>query len=346
VLRNKARCQFIILIAALLLISLFFPLASSEADGTRVWVFETQGAVKGAPVIGSDGTIYTGSDDGSLYALNPDGTLKWAFETGDPIENSPAVGADGTVYLCSSDKLYALNPDGDLIWTFEVGTVNGAPALSEDGTIYVGGWGKVFALNPDGTEKWACETGDFMNTSPVIGSDGTVYVGSDDGNLYAISGGSARAERQTEPPWVETREAEVDVSGQGATLRGLVNPNGSETTYWFEWGYSTGYGNTTTQITLNASTAFFAVSAYIDEAGAGLDITKTYHYRVVASNANGTTYGGDQSFIASEDSFLGLGSNCFISNITDVPHKASLLVLVLLPAIIFTAFWQLKKKRG
>jgi len=289
VLRNKTRFQFIFLVAALLLISAVFPLASSMADGTRTWVFETQSAVKASPVVGSDGTIYAGSYDGSLYAINPDGTGKWVFETENPVESRPAIGADGTIYLCTSDKLYAVNPDGTVKWTFEaggVGSLNGTPALCEDGTIYVGGWGKVYALNPDGTEKWVCETGDLMSTSPAVALDGTIYAGSDDGNIYAIAGASGSVRATRDVPFARTDDPDVDVGGQSATLQGLINPNGEETTYWFEWGYSTGYGNTTTAATLPDTTAaFYAVSASIDEGGAGLDITKVYHYRVVAQNA-------------------------------------------------------------
>ena len=348
-LRNKARCQHIILVTALLLISISFPLASSVADGTQMWIFETQGAIKGSPAIGPNGTIYAGSDDGSLYAINPDGTTKWAFETENPVESPPAIGSDGTIYLCASGKLYALSPDGAVKWSFDadgLGISNGTPALSEDGTIYVGGLGKVYALNPDGTQQWSYETGNLPNASPAIGPDGTIYIGSENGNLYAISRTSAPIRATRAAPWVETSNPDVDVSGQGATLKGILNPNGEETTYWFEWGYSTSYGNTTTQTTISNSTSFQTVSAYIDESGSGLDFTKTYHYRLVASNASGTTRGADVSFTASQDSFG--GNNCFITTARYSPYKASLLllVLVLLLPMAFIALWQAKKEKG
>ena len=48
----------------------------------------------------------------NLYALNADGSLKWKYATGEVVRSSPAVGADGTVYVGSDDKnLYALNAD-------------------------------------------------------------------------------------------------------------------------------------------------------------------------------------------------------------------------------------------
>ena len=35
-----------------------------------LWEFKTGGGVWSSPAIGSDGTVYVGSDDGKLYAVN------------------------------------------------------------------------------------------------------------------------------------------------------------------------------------------------------------------------------------------------------------------------------------
>ena len=38
---------------------------------------------------------------------------KWAFETGNWVSSSPTIGSDGTIYVGSKDKtLYAISPDG------------------------------------------------------------------------------------------------------------------------------------------------------------------------------------------------------------------------------------------
>ena len=40
------------------------------------------------------------------------GTVLWEFETGDSVHSSPAIGSDGTVYVGSDDKkLYAIKTD-------------------------------------------------------------------------------------------------------------------------------------------------------------------------------------------------------------------------------------------
>ncbi len=75
------------------------PYNTSSNDGTLRWKFKTGSAVDSSPAIGSDGTIYIGSHDGYVYAINPDGTLKWKFQTGGPIDCSPAINWDGTIYI-------------------------------------------------------------------------------------------------------------------------------------------------------------------------------------------------------------------------------------------------------
>ena len=63
-----------------------------------------------SPAIGSDGTIYFGSYDKNLYAINPDGSKKWAFKTGNWVNSPPTIGNDGTIYVGSRDKnLYAIS---------------------------------------------------------------------------------------------------------------------------------------------------------------------------------------------------------------------------------------------
>ena len=66
-----------------------------------------------SPAIGSDGTVYVGSWDKKLYAINGKRGVKlWEFETGDRVHSSPAIGSDGTVYVGSNDKkLYAIKTD-------------------------------------------------------------------------------------------------------------------------------------------------------------------------------------------------------------------------------------------
>jgi len=77
------------------------------------WEFETGDVVSSSPAIGSDGTVYVGSEDKKLYAINgKSGDKLWEFETGGGVFSSPAIGSDGTVYVGSKDKkVYAIKTD-------------------------------------------------------------------------------------------------------------------------------------------------------------------------------------------------------------------------------------------
>jgi hypothetical protein len=79
-----------------------------------------------------------------------------------------------------------------------------------------------------------------------------------------------------------------------ATLNATVNPNGGEVSECkFQYGTSTSYGSSATCTPSPGSgTSPVAVSASV----AGLAANTTYHFRIVATNAGGTSNGSDQAF--------------------------------------------------
>jgi hypothetical protein len=95
------------------------------------------------------------------------------------------------------------------------------------------------------------------------------------------------------PPYTKTEPA-TGVSETQATLDGLVNPSGAETKYWFEYGPSTSYGSKTSEVGVGSGMSNMEESKTIT----GLTGGATYHYRVVATNSLGTTFGKDVTFAA------------------------------------------------
>lgn len=85
------------------------------------------------------------------------------------------------------------------------------------------------------------------------------------------------------------------ISSSGATLNGIVNPNGASTTYHFEWGTSVSYGHSTSSTSAGSGTDPIAENSAIS----GLSSGTTYHYRIVANNSNGTGTGSDIVFTTS-----------------------------------------------
>jgi hypothetical protein len=89
-----------------------------------------------------------------------------------------------------------------------------------------------------------------------------------------------------------TTKAASSVKDTTATLNGSVNPNGQAATVYFEYGTSTAYGAKTPVASAGSGTATKNMSAAVS----GLTGGATYHFRVVATNATGTTAGTDLTF--------------------------------------------------
>lgn len=108
-------------------------------------------------------------------------------------------------------------------------------------------------------------------------------------SLVGAAGASAAS------PTVTTRPATSIAPGH-ATLQADVNPHGSPTTYSFQYSPSNGtrtdYGAQTPARAVGDGTSAKRVSAVIS----GLTPGTTYHYRAIASNADGTTTGADRTF--------------------------------------------------
>jgi alpha-tubulin suppressor-like RCC1 family protein len=114
-----------------------------------------------------------------------------------------------------------------------------------------------------------------------IGWDGPTGNGTPDGPLELT--GLA--------PNVHTEPASA-VTNTSATLNGEVEANNLPTTYRFEYGTSTVYGSSAPlpEGSAGSGATAEAVSATIGE----LQPETVYHYRIVATNSDGTTYGRDQ----------------------------------------------------
>lgn len=82
-----------------------------------------------------------------------------------------------------------------------------------------------------------------------------------------------------------------DVKQNSATLRASLDPRGLKTSFYFEWGTSTKYGQRTPDQSAEGSGSR-TVSAPIS----GLSPYTTYSYRLVAVSAIGTTRGSNRSF--------------------------------------------------
>ena len=88
------------------------------------------------------------------------------------------------------------------------------------------------------------------------------------------------------PPEVQTLAAVV--AGGTATLNGAANPGGFNSSAWFEWGFTTNYGNITSPQAIGGGTTNTNFSLNVNAPASGV-----VHFRAVASNYVGTAKGQD-----------------------------------------------------
>lgn len=96
-------------------------------------------------------------------------------------------------------------------------------------------------------------------------------------------------------PTVNTGAAR-DVSYSSATLTGSVNPNGANTSYYFQYGPTRAYGSQTPIADAGAGTHAVKVATAIT----GLLPLTVYHYRTVAVNSTGATLGADNTLLTTK----------------------------------------------
>lgn len=187
----------------------------TAADGTgATGTTAGEGTDTGASTVGGGEDQETSTEDDP-----PDlGSDYWSFETGGPVYSSPTV-VDGTLYVGSHDRnLYALNAEtGEERWRFRTGPnpnvksafgmkgygIRSSPQVV-GGTVYVGSNDyNVYAVDAEtGEEQWRLETDSYVYSSPTVVDD-IVYVGSRGGGMYALDAATG------ESVW----EAEVGTSG-------------------------------------------------------------------------------------------------------------------------------------
>ncbi|MCW2952019.1 MAG: Alkaline phosphatase, partial [Conexibacter sp.] len=109
----------------------------------------------------------------------------------------------------------------------------------------------------------------------------------DDGTVLDQGSGQCHAQ----PPIVTTGAAS-QVTTSSAAVAGTVDPNALSTSYQFGYGTTTAYGASSPTVSAGSGKGPVAASASLG----GLSPATTYHYRLVAGNTAGTSYGPDQTF--------------------------------------------------
>jgi Concanavalin A-like lectin/glucanases superfamily len=96
-------------------------------------------------------------------------------------------------------------------------------------------------------------------------------------------------------PYAQTMEA-YGTNESETVLTARINPQGLETTYRFQYGLTNAYGETAPQVPeVNEEPVSATEPIEVEEWVGELAPETTYHYRVIATNENGTVIGQDQT---------------------------------------------------
>lgn len=266
------------------------PLAVDPVDGT---VYVTATRDNGVPVVARfDSTtgVFTGLFDGS------DGSLDGGFGFCSP----SGLAVDG------SHRVYVLDPCKGRVDRYSAAGV--WEATVDDGSR---GVPSAVAADPILDEVYVSEAGPLGvqithftagGAAPIYTFDASNVNGvramavSGVGTVYTSDATDPVVERFTsfEGPTVVTGDApEETVEARSAALEGTIDPEGVDSKYHFEYGLDQMYGSRTVGF-VGAGSGSDPVAA--SAAITGLQPNKTYHYRIVGSNASGSIAGADQSF--------------------------------------------------
>jgi hypothetical protein len=229
------------------------------------------------------------------------GTYKHAFfvpfgQSGEVVWNVNGLQANATGNSPACVDAVSV-PAGEL--TSTTATLNGVVTPNGD-TSYVFQWGTTTSYGRQTQPATVTGTAPALIAAQLTGlQPGTVYhfrletSNIDDG----VTDGADQT--FTTPAVPAIRVAPEVLTGPGfdttrshALVLGTVNPEGDPTRYHFDYGTSTAYGQSTRTRSAGTGTGGVFVTAMLGRLHSG----KTYHYRLIASNAVGRTEGADQTF--------------------------------------------------
>jgi hypothetical protein len=113
--------------------------------------------------------------------------------------------------------------------------------------------------------------------------------------VLALLAASAVGAQAATPAKVNTGGAR-EVSFGSAVLTGSVNPSGSDTSYYFQYGLTRAYGSQTAIADSGTGSKTVQVRLPIS----GLQPLTVYHYRLVAVNSAGATIGDDEKLLTTK----------------------------------------------
>lgn len=170
--------------------------AISANDGKKIWQYTTGDVVHSTPAV-ANGSIYFGSFDGNVYALNiADGSLIWKFKTigqlyfpKGEVQGSPALYKNLVLIGARDFNVYAINQKtGTGVWNRYLPGGWGLVNTIKDSVLHIGTGDErtFFSLDPtNGREYWNKKM-EFLVFGSNAYSKSMLYVGTTIGKLHGL----------------------------------------------------------------------------------------------------------------------------------------------------------------
>ncbi|MDP3697867.1 MAG: hypothetical protein Q8R55_07755 [Candidatus Taylorbacteria bacterium] len=208
--------------------------------------------------------------------VNPNGSYTNVWFQIDTVQ--PPTGVRG--YQGAGSGTSAINLQAGVI-NLRLDTTYYYRAVGQNSAGFVYGEVRSFRTSPDG--------GAISGTGTSGSNTSSNYTANSNYSSYSGSSGSSSGIPLA--PTVATN-GPVSVSSNSAVINGSINPNNANTTFWFEFGTTQSFGQKTSVQSVGAGNAWQLVTGNLS----GLETGKTYYYRVVAQNSQGTSFGEVKSF--------------------------------------------------
>ncbi len=218
-------------------------------------------------------------------ALSPGTTYYYRVVAENTQSKTEPHPAEGAVKSFTTDP----TPHTDLVTGIgtTTATFNGHLALDATATSYSFDY-KLGGSCTGESSTPSAEAASASVSSPVTGLQ--------PGRLYTVCLVTANASGSQVGPPVSFKTLPetyvTDVGSSSATLHAVLDPEGSATTYSFQYGTTSGYGTETQQASAGSGSAPVSVEAHIQ----GLAADTVYHFRVIGSVGAAAFQGADASF--------------------------------------------------
>jgi hypothetical protein len=237
-----------------------------------------------------------------LGGLELDTTYHYRLVAGNATANSTNYGDDRTFETAPAVADLTVEPVSDV--TQSSTTLNGSFTGNGEPTAFYFEWGPTTAYGNRTAEPPGEAVGSPVGPTPLSAELGglDIYLPTSGTYHYRLvatneAGTTVGADHifHTAPPFLPGigGTSATSVTPTGATLGAEVNPGNGQTVYLFEYGTSASYGSATPiGEAIEAGEETHPIAADVS----GLTPATTYHYRAVALNFGGTSYGPDRTF--------------------------------------------------